>query len=313
MDTETPAPRRSNILPWVQAARPVAHPMLFVPLLIGQAFAFHVYQQFTLSFFLYTLVFGALYQVFLLYLNDYADEAIDKTNEQFWLSGGSRVIPQGKLQRSDLILGAKVAFVLLLGLTLFIAVFLDRPWLSVLVVLATVLCWAYNLPPIQLSYRGHGEILQGLGCGVLLPLIGFYMQRGSLHELPWLALIPLYLIFHASNIITALPDYQSDKKGSKKTCPVRRGERAARTIALVLLALAYVNIMLASLSISLAGLAIITIPSSLLLVFTIQSGLLRNANVTDFHKCKQFVNWTLASQAWFLCAWTVLLLMDKSS
>ena len=304
---------RFRIQPWIQAARPAAHLMIFLPLFIGQVFVFHVYQQFSLTFFMYTLLFGALYQIFLLYLNDYADEAIDLTNEQYFLSGGSRVLPQGKLQPHDLLTGAKAALVVMLALSFYLAVFADRPWMPVGAALAIALCWAYNLRPLQLSYRGHGEILQGLGCGALLPLGGFYLQHGSLQEFPWIALAPLYLIFHAGNIVTALPDYRSDKEGHKNTHPVRHGERRARTTALILLAIAHVGVVLASLHLPPIGLAIMVLPSGLMLVLIVKSGMLRKADAAQFPICKRFVTWVSASQAWLLGAWTGALLLAGSS
>ncbi|MFK8030862.1 MAG: prenyltransferase [Gammaproteobacteria bacterium] len=304
---------RSRIQPWIQAARPAAHPMIFIPLFMGQALAFHAHKQFSTTLFLYTLLFGVLYQVFLLYLNDYADEAIDKTNSQYWLSGGSRVLPEGKLGPGDLLTGAKIAFILMLALTLCLAAFAYRPWMPIALTMAAALCWTYNMRPLQLSYRGHGEVLQGLGCGVVLVLIGFYMQHGSLSQFSWRSLIPLYLIFHAGNIITALPDYLSDRAGDKRTHPVRHGQRHARTTALFLLAVAHLGVIISSPGISPAALAIIVAPSALILVFIISSGTMRKADVAEFSFCKKFVTWASASQAWLLCAWIGALLIAGSS
>ncbi|MEL7313028.1 MAG: prenyltransferase, partial [Pseudomonadota bacterium] len=180
--------------PWIQAARPIAFPMIFVPLLIGQATAFRYGNTFEWVLLGYSIAFGALYQTYLLYTNDHADEAIDKTNHQYWLSGGSRVLPDGKLTGSQLLAGARVAFGVLLIFTGYLAVFADRPLMLIALGLAVALCWAYNRPPLQWSYRGHGEALQGLGCGVLLPLIGYYLQLGTVAGYPWVTLIPLFLI-----------------------------------------------------------------------------------------------------------------------
>ncbi|MEO0574231.1 MAG: prenyltransferase [Pseudomonadota bacterium] len=286
--------------------------MMFIPLLIGQALALQAHDQFSLAFFLGTALFGILFQVHLLYLNDYADAALDQSNEQYWLSGGSRVLPEGKLQRHDLLAGTTVALLLMLGLSLLLGIAQGRPWMFVGVLAAVALSWAYNLRPLQLSYRGHGEILQGLGCGVLLPLIGFYMQQASLSDFPWATLVPLYLIFHAGNIITALPDYQSDKAGRKNTVPVRRGEHRARKAALLLIVLAIVGVVLVSLQMPPLVLTLIALPSSLILFGIMATGTLRMADVANFSICKRFVNWTSASQAWLLCTWSGALMLSRS-
>lgn len=287
--------------------------MIFVPLLLGQAMAFHAHQHLSLTLFLVAFLFGAAFQIFLLYVNDYVDEAIDRTSEQRWLSGGSRVLPRGLLEAKDLLTGAKVALVVLIGITFAGAVFFDRPWIGPGIALAVALCWAYNLPPLQLSYRGYGEILQGLGCGIVLPLIGYYIQHGSLQGFYWNALVTLYLIFHVGNIVTALPDYASDKAGQKRTFPVRVGEFRARTIALTLLAFSYVGVILSAPYFTTTTLALIVIPSSLILVFLMTSGTVRKASVANFPYCKKFVTWVSVSQAWLLCAWTSAFFLGSSA
>ncbi|MEM7613161.1 MAG: prenyltransferase [Pseudomonadota bacterium] len=304
---------RARIRPWIQAARPIAHPMIFIPLVIGQAMAFGQQGQFSVFLWAHTLLFGVLYQVYLLYLNDYADQAVDRLNTQHWFSGGSRVLPDGKLAPRDLRVGANVALALMIGLTVFLASIVDRPLMIAGIALAIALCWAYNLKPLQLSYRGYGEVLQGLGCGVLLPLIGFYMQQGTLAQFPWGALIPLYLVFHAGNIITALPDFPSDSKGGKRTYPVRHGEHRARSMALTLLTVAYGSFVLANIRLPMNILAAVVVPSALVLIAIVLSGLHQGANTADFPRCKRFVTWTSVSQAWFLCAWSGALLMSSST
>ncbi|MEM7704040.1 MAG: prenyltransferase [Pseudomonadota bacterium] len=303
---------RARIRPWVQAARPIAHPMIFVPLFLGQAFAFRTHGALSLTFFLYALLFGVVYQVYLLYLNDYADEAVDRTNDQYFLSGGSRVLPEGKLEPQDLLIGARLALLCLLGLAGWLGIYLDRPWFPLGAALAVTLCWAYNSKPLRLSYRGHGEMLQGLGCGVLLPLVGFYLQYGSLQGFPWPALVPLFLLFHAGNIVTALPDYPSDKAGDKRTLPVRRGEPHARKAVLMLLTLAYLCTVVAKLDLTPTDLLIIVMPAALLLAGVMLSGNVKRADASNFASCKRFMISVSASQVWFLCAWIGVLLLSGS-
>lgn len=295
--------------PWVQAARPVALPMILLPLLLGQLLAFDVQGQFSVEMLIYALLFGVIYQVYLLYTNDHADEAVDRISTQYWLSGGSRVLPQGKLGGDDLLVGARVALAALVALTFFIALVGDRPWVWICTLLAVLACHAYHRPPLQLAYRGHGEILQGLACGVLLPLIGFYLQQGSLQQFPWPALVPLYLLFHAGNIITALPDYKADRAVGKRTFPVRVGERNARITAISLLAVACASVPLLAVSASWVWMAIIVAPAGLIIAGLLASGLLNKADVADFPACKAFVTWLSVSQAWLLCAWTGVLLI----
>jgi len=169
---------------WIQAARPAAHGMIFIPLLAGQALAFRIQGVFDWSWFFHLELYGILFQIYVLYINDYADEELDRDNHTYWLSGGSRVIPQGKLSGQALWIGSWVILSLLLAQALYWWGSLQRPGMPLLMIGSVGIGWAYSLPPSRLSCRGHGEILQGVGCGVLLPLTGFYTQVGSLESFP---------------------------------------------------------------------------------------------------------------------------------
>ncbi|MEL7296829.1 MAG: prenyltransferase [Pseudomonadota bacterium] len=289
---------------WLQAARPAALPMILLPLLLGQGFALDTGATLSWPLSVLAVSFAALFQAYLLYTNDAADAQIDQTNGQYWLSGGSRVVPEGKLSNLQLQRGADVALVMLWLICGYLAVFADRPWMLAALVASVALSWSYHRPPLRLSYRGHGEVVQGLGCGALLPLVGFYLQRGDLTDFPWLSLITLYGFFHAGHIITALPDYASDLVGGKRTIPVRHGQKTARIGAMVLLTIVYASLWLAQATLGWPSIAIIGAPSLLILVGVRLSGLLYDSDVSRFAKCRQFVTWLTISQAWFLFAWT---------
>ncbi|MGB1582129.1 MAG: prenyltransferase, partial [Nevskiales bacterium] len=201
--------------------------MIAIPLLFGQALALVAGESFNWQWFALIHVFGLLCQIYILYLNDYADEALDRINQSYWLSGGSRVIPEGHLTGQQLY---AASFIALGGLLVLSAVgyTLGRGWMPALTGLALVLGWSYSLAPIKASYRGYGELHQAFSCAVFLPVMGFYLQVGSLVAFPWALLLPLVLIFFAANIITALADATSDKLGGKQTYPVRHGDARAR-------------------------------------------------------------------------------------
>jgi 1,4-dihydroxy-2-naphthoate octaprenyltransferase len=189
---------------------------------------------------------------------------------------------------------------LILGL---VAAYFGRVWMLPLAVAAGLLGWSYSLKPLQSSYRGIGEIHQAICCGLLLPLTAYYMQAGSLLAFPWLAMIPLAMMFFAGNIITALLDTPADRVGGKLTYPVRHGERKARRDALLILALAYVGgLLLTSSAITWFSL-IIFAPSIGLLLYSMRRGLLATADSDNREQCKRFVILTSASQVWVITLW----------
>lgn len=300
----------TTIQPWVQAARPAAHGMIALPLLWGQALALLANGDFQWSWFLVVQFFGLLCQVYILYLNDYADEAVDRLNDSYWLSGGSRVVPDGQLTGQQLYRASFIALLAMLVLALVSALY-HRPWMLALTLIAAFGAASYSLKPIQTSYRGYGELHQALSCGVLLPVIGFYMQSGSLAEFPWALLICTFLIFYAGNIITALADTPSDSAGGKRTYPVRHGEKKARKHALILLSIAYTTALLiiSNKSLSAGAALFICAPAIAALLYIVQTQLWQQANINNPALCRRFIALTTASQAWIMTTWTVALFL----
>lgn len=272
---------------WLRAVRPLAHANIAPPLVLGQALAFVQGHGFDPAMAALAHGFGAIDHVVIVLTNDLADRDADALNTAPTpFSGGSRVLQRGLLTPAQLTRAALAASSLLVALGVG-AIFVGRPWILPAVLAALALLAAYSLPPLRLSYRGYGEVCQGLGVGLVLPLVGYYAQSGSLSETPWSALAPLVLLGFVSNILTALPDTPADRAAGKATWPVRRGEAAARRDALVLLG---VGLLLA------AQLSPPLSPSATLLAFVPPAALalialryLRRADAAHRDECLRFV------------------------
>jgi len=221
---------------WLRAARPLAHANIAPPLVLGQALAFATTGAFSWPAAVLVQAFGVLDHLFIVFANDYADRETDADNDTHTLySGGSRVLVEGRIAPISL---RRAALAMAGGLVaLSLGWSAERPWLVVFALAALVLLWAYSYPPARLSYRGGGEVLQGLGLGVVLPLVGFYGQAGTVASFPWSVLVPLWLLGVAGNIVTALPDEPSDRRADKLSWPVLRGLAAARRHAMALISL----------------------------------------------------------------------------
>ncbi len=223
---------------WFRAARPLAHANIAPPILLGVAFAHAMGFALDPVRLAFALAFGVLDHLFIVFANDYADRDADELHETpTAFSGGSRVIQDGLLTPGQLRRAAWISAAGLLVLSGAAALVLEAPFLPALAVAALVLLHAYSFPPLRLSYRGFGEVLQGVGVGIVLPLVGWTCMTSQLADVPVEALAPLFLLAFASNIITSLPDVHADRAANKLSWPVRRGERTARRDALVLTAI----------------------------------------------------------------------------
>lgn len=222
---------------WLQSARPLAQANIALPLLYGQLAAYALTRQLHWLPCVGGLAVGLLAQLYIVWSNDWADEATDRDHPRPTpYSGGSRVLVEGKLERRQLARAGTGTAVLLLAVAAGLVPM--RPVSSSLIVVGLLLGAAYSLPPLQLSYRGHGELLQGLGIGVVLPLAGFDLQVGRIAAFPWPALLPAFLLGVAGNLTTALPDHVSDTAHAKRSYPVRKGLRRAQRDSGLLIALA---------------------------------------------------------------------------
>jgi 1,4-dihydroxy-2-naphthoate octaprenyltransferase len=217
----------NTVRAWLQAARPLAQLNLLLPLVAGQATAWAATGRFSWTLALWVHAFGVFDQLYIIFANDLADEIADRDNDSPTpFSGGSRVLVEGQLSRKQLERGRSVAIALLLGWGLLLSAS-DRPLGLGFVGAALLLLWAYSYPPLRLSYRGNGELLQGIGVGIVLPTLGYYVQAGTLSGFPTWLLIGGALLGCAGNVTTALPDTEADRNSGKRTVSVRFSEGSA--------------------------------------------------------------------------------------
>jgi 1,4-dihydroxy-2-naphthoate octaprenyltransferase len=210
---------------WIQASRLPSQSYIFFPILLGTGlYGFITGNQISLGYAVLAQVYGLFLQLYIVYANDYADADIDGANTTYnMFSGGSRVIPEGKLTRKELGRGAILVIVLNVVLGIVLLVTQTRPLALPLILASFLLLWMYSFPPVKLSYRGGGEFLQVLGVGVVLPLMGWTMQAGDLTGFPWhwlLFIIPLDI---AASFTTTIPDEPSDRAANKLTFSARFG------------------------------------------------------------------------------------------
>ena len=233
----------TSALHWIQATRPLSQSNIAIPLLVGQAAAYHSNALFDWHWCVSLLIWGLLDQWFIVFANDYADRDGD-TKDTTLFSGGSGVIPQGKISAKALKKAAIVSALGLLGCTSTMA-YAGRPLTLIAFFFAIVLVWAYSYPPISLSYRGGGAWLQGVGVGVVLPALGYYVQANQLDP-PLPMLVAGFILGVAGNVTTAIPDVEVDRITKKTTLSTRWGVDYAKIAAATLIASALVLMIVTS-------------------------------------------------------------------
>lgn len=209
-------------------------------ILYGLGVVIALYQGFALH--LPALLWGQVVvtsiQLMTHYANDYFDLAADLANETstYW-TGGSRVLPEGRLSpRVALVAALLFAAVALGGAVILVFAVRTGPLTLPLLALALFLAWEYSAPPLQLHSRGLGEATVALLVPVLVPLVGYYLQAGRIRPLPLLATFPLACFQFVMLLAIEFPDAAGDAAAGKDTLVVRLGgARAARLLRALLL------------------------------------------------------------------------------
>lgn len=242
-----------------------------------------------------------------LFINDYADEDTDKLNTNFFNSGGSRVIANGKLSGLQLRNAAITVALLEMMLSLYEAIQDDLKYLPILSVICLSMGSFYSLKPFRLSYHGFGEVLQGFSLGFLLPFFGYYYSSNTLHGYPYYTALILFPVFAASNIVHSLPDYPSDKASNRNTFAVQYGEFTARKVVIVSYFVSTFFAVLFKTEEQANGpyLALFLF-DCLLLLWVMKRGLFYNSSVTeDRDKCKEFVRLNMFGLLGHIGIWLV--------
>ena len=119
---------------------------------------------------------------------------------------------------------------------------LTGPWLIIVGLVCILAAWFYTGGSNPYGYRGFGEVAVFIFFGLVAVLGTQYTQMSSI-TVPGLALAVAVGCFSASvNLANNLRDIPTDARAGKKTLAVVLGDRATRTLWIVLTVIPYVLI-----------------------------------------------------------------------
>jgi 1,4-dihydroxy-2-naphthoate octaprenyltransferase len=171
-----------------------------------------------------TLIAGAFVHLGLNVANDVFDtesgaDPANTTPTQF--SGGSRVIHYGLLTKRQMQRMSAAFYAAGLGVGIYLALASSFWPVLVLGIIGAAVSYFYTAPPLQLVYRGWGELGVFLGFGPIMTLGAYYVQAKSFG---WEALyvsIPVGILVALILYVNEVPDRRGDASAGKRTLPVR--------------------------------------------------------------------------------------------
>jgi hypothetical protein len=156
---------------WTRIARLDALPLVLAPLAFGQALALTATGRGSWRLFIWSLALGVLIHALALF---------------------GRAASRGAGREAAIATFASL--LALAGAGAALAFREGRPFMIAMVMLAPMLLWADSFPPLSLRRRGRSHWTHGVAVGLLLPVLGFYLQSGDVLSLGGGALVASFVL-----------------------------------------------------------------------------------------------------------------------
>lgn len=226
---------------WLRVLGPPFIALTAVVSLLGGAIAFYVTGSLNIGLWLLSALSLVLIHFGTSCLNDYFDflSGTDNVNQTpTGLSGGSRVIQEGKLSPGALLLGGSIFIAIGSGIGLYLAFLKGLPIL-LLGIIGVFLAVGYVHPRINLSKKGLGELAVGVSFGPIMLSGVYFVQTQRLTSEVFLIGVVMGLLAATVLWINEIPDYEADKVTGKNNWVVRVGKKKASRIYCLLLLSVY--------------------------------------------------------------------------
>ena len=259
-----------NLRLWFAASRPISFTASVIPVLVGTLLAAE--DRFRWWAALLALVGSVLIHAGTNFINDYYDWRKGADNED---SLGPAGFIQRKLVSPNAVLVAGIgcfAAGSILGLVLCALTSWELLWLGLASVLAGFL---YTGAPIHLAYIGLGEVTVFLFMGPVMVVGAYFVQLEEWAWDPFIASLPIAFLVTAILQANNLRDIESDRATGKRTIATLIGRKWAGREMYLLLAGAYVSLVVAAIAGSLpwpALVALATLPAVIPIVKVVAAG-----------------------------------------
>ncbi|MBU8879865.1 1,4-dihydroxy-2-naphthoate polyprenyltransferase [Bacillus sp. FJAT-29790] len=218
-----PSSNLKNWKIWWRLTRPHTLTAAFVPVLLGTALAI---QQTNIHFgmFFAMLLASLLIQAATNMFNEYYDFKRGLDNESSVGIGGA-IVRDGINPRTILTLAFS-----LYGVSLLIGIYIcmnSSWWLALIGVICMVVGYLYTGGPLPIAYTPFGEIFAGFFMGMMIILISFFIQTGTVSTTSVLVSIPIFILVGAILLANNIRDLDGDKEFGRKTLAILLGRKGA--------------------------------------------------------------------------------------
>lgn len=220
---------------WWKLLRPHTLTASFIPVFTGTVIALP-YSNIRISLFLSMLVACMLIQSATNMFNEYYDFVRGLDNAKSVGIGGT-IVREGVAPKTVLILALSfVAIAMLLGLYLSAS---SSWWLLSIGLVCILIGYLYSGGPYPISATPFGEVVSGLTMGLVIILISFFIQTGTVTYDSMLISLPTSILIGAILMANNIRDLDGDKLHGRRTLAILLGRKQAITCLAGMFILAY--------------------------------------------------------------------------
>ncbi len=220
---------KSTFQRWLFSIKPASWPKLLVPATLGLALGIST-NGLDIRAVGVVYVFTILLGLFIVWMNDWADQRVDRFKREMFPESSHKTIHDGYLNANQIFTAGSLAGLGAIAWGFLAAHLLDNPNLGIGGIICVGIFVAYSLPPIKLNYRGGGELLETFGVGLALPLFAASTMGFDPRFVPWPILGGWVALCLASAPASGLSDEESDRAGGKTTFVTALGNKTVRMV-----------------------------------------------------------------------------------
>ncbi|MFP5335345.1 MAG: 1,4-dihydroxy-2-naphthoate polyprenyltransferase [Actinomycetes bacterium] len=232
----------ATVAQWVEGARPRTLPAALAPVAVGTgaAVGLGAVQPARAAL---ALVVALALQVAVNYANDYSDGVRGTDADRV---GPLRLVGSGAAPPRQVLAAALAAFAVAAVAGLALVALAGAWWLLAVGALAILAAWTYTGGRRPYGYLGLGEVFVFVFFGLVAVLGTTYTQAGTTSPGAWAGAVGIGLLACAILVANNLRDVPTDARAGKRTLAVRLGEARTRGLYVVLVAGAFVAVLVAA-------------------------------------------------------------------